>query len=106
MDLMTDGDVPVKKMMLEMLFEELPEEFQQLKRHYTSSNWPELKAITHKMKSTLTFVGNPEMISANNKIEDLVDQDFGEHEITDSITIMEGILPLAMAELRKVYEAL
>ena len=69
LDLMTDGDADMKKMMLDILFEELPVEIDMLSKHHAAEAWDELKAVSHKLKSTLAFVGNDQMTVANNQIE-------------------------------------
>ncbi|MGB0983564.1 MAG: response regulator, partial [Saprospiraceae bacterium] len=52
LDLMSDGDVDMKKMMLELLFDEPMSEIDKMKDLQASADWLELRAVSHKMKST------------------------------------------------------
>jgi len=67
--LMADGDADMEKVMLSMLLTELPAEFQKMKNLCAAREWEELSRVSHKMKSTLAFVGNDEMTEANKAIE-------------------------------------
>ena len=68
MKLMSDGDSVMMKMMLAMLLEELPIEIQKMKESLETGNWEEMRALCHKMKSTLSFVGN-DLLTESNLLE-------------------------------------
>ena len=68
-DLMTDGDDEMKVTMLEMLLEEMPAELEIMKNHLKNAEWEDLFKAAHKMKSTLSFIGNDAMTEANVAIE-------------------------------------
>ena len=53
MDMMSDGDDSMKKIMLEMLLEELPQEVKKMAELLEQENWGTLSSVSHKMKSTL-----------------------------------------------------
>ena len=103
---MTDGDADMKKTMLDILFEELPAEIDLLSKHYAAASWEDLKSVSHKLKSTLSFVGNEKMTAANSQIEH--NAMYVEH--TDAIPGLldevKAIYPLAMEELRAYYKGL
>ena len=106
LELMSDGDDSMKKVMLEMLFEELPLEIGRMKQMCQESNWKDLSSVSHKMKSTLSFVGNSEMIEANKKIEILAKEMEEVKAIPPLLNILEELLPKAVGELRQVYDRL
>jgi HPt (histidine-containing phosphotransfer) domain-containing protein len=68
---MSDNDHDMKKTMLLMLLDDLPYSIDQMKEHLSRSNWQDLRAVAHKMKSTLSFVGNDQMSLTNRQIEQI-----------------------------------
>ena len=48
MDMMSDGDESMKKTMLEMLLEELPQELAKMRELLGTANWKELSSVSHK----------------------------------------------------------
>lgn len=106
LNLMTGGDAEMQKMMLDILFEELPVEIELLSTHYNNQAWDDLKSISHKLKSTLAFVGNDQMTIANTQIE----QNAMHVENTDDIPGLIGqikeMYPKVMEELKGYYAGL
>jgi HPt (histidine-containing phosphotransfer) domain-containing protein len=70
LETMTDSDSEMMKTMLEMLLVEIPEELQKMKAALDASDWYELFQLSHKMKTTLSFIGNSTMIEINKVLED------------------------------------
>jgi HPt (histidine-containing phosphotransfer) domain-containing protein len=93
LDLMSDGDAEMKKTMLLMLLEELPEEIQKLWQAYKINDWVDLRGISHKLKSTLSFVGNEAMTEANKKIEQYAYQQSNLDSIPKFITVLDNLYP-------------
>ena len=106
LDMMADGDADMKKTMLEMLFEELPEEISKMRSLLNEKNWEELGSVSHKMKSTLSFVGNPAMTSSNSDIETICKSDGTPGKVPDLLGVLEDLSPKALEELRKEYDKL
>ena len=106
LELMTAGDAEMQKMMLDILFEELPVEIDMLSTHYAAASWDDLKSVSHKLKSTLAFIGNKPMTTANDKIEH--NAMYVEHtdEIPGLINEVKEAYPLVMAELKAYYAGL
>ncbi len=67
--LMADNDEEMVQTMLAMLLEELPEEMEKISALCETEDWDELTRVSHKMKSTLAFVGNDDMTNANKDLE-------------------------------------
>ncbi|MFK7937286.1 MAG: Hpt domain-containing protein [Saprospiraceae bacterium] len=103
---MTDGDDEMKKVMLDMLFEELPEELEKMNRMYEIASWDELKAVSHKMKSTLSFVGNEAMVEANKKIESTIKNGEDTNSIAILLTTLSSNQPKVIQELKIEYSKL
>lgn len=106
LELMTDGDAEMKKMMLDILFEELPIELEALQQNYNNEDWNELKSISHKLKSTLSFIGNDQMTIANTQIE----HNAMYVENTEDIPVLIGevmdMYPVVLSELKTYYTTL
>ncbi len=99
LDLMTDGDDDMRQTMIEMILEEIPAEMEKMRGSWQSGDLAAIKEISHKMKSTLAFVGNDPLTEANRAIENIArgngsQADFGAHfdEIFKTIPIVLGEL--------------
>ena len=101
MEMMSDGDESMKKVMLEMLIAELPEELQKMSTHVADANWEELSSVSHKMKSTLAFVGNDSMTNANKEIELSTKSNSDITKIPALMEVLEKVSPSVLEELRK-----
>ncbi len=106
MDMMSDGDDSMKKVMLEMLLEELPMELEKMNALTSESNWTELGAVSHKMKSTLSFVGNEAMTNANKDIELICKNKEGLDTIPGLIAVITENAPKTLEELKMEFERL
>jgi HPt (histidine-containing phosphotransfer) domain-containing protein len=69
LELLSEGDVEMTNTIIEMLIKEIPTELDKMEIANANKDWEELFVIAHKMKSTLSYVGNESMISANSQIE-------------------------------------
>jgi HPt (histidine-containing phosphotransfer) domain-containing protein len=68
LDSLIDGDVETKQIILSTLLEEVPEELIKMENAMQQSNWEELHQLSHKLKSTLAYVGNEAIFNANQEI--------------------------------------
>jgi HPt (histidine-containing phosphotransfer) domain-containing protein len=66
---MTEGDSETMITMLEMLIFEIPDEIGKMYDCVKAKDWKELFMISHKMKTTLGFVGNEKMTLLNKQLE-------------------------------------
>lgn len=106
LDMMSDGDLEMKKVMLDMLFEELPTELAKMRELANSGEWKELSSVAHKMKSTLSFVGCDAMTTANTDIETIC-KDAGDTSMVPAkMGILENNLDNVMAELKMEHAKL
>jgi PAS domain S-box-containing protein len=93
MDLMADGDNDMKKVMLELLFDEPVEEIKSMYGMNKNEDWDALKKVSHKMKSTLAFVGNDTITNINQEIE----------QIAMDVSTTEK-LPVLIRQLDEMYQ--
>ncbi len=100
--LMADGDEEMIQTMLGMLLEELPEEFGKIKTTFQEKDWEELKKVSHKMKSTLAFVGNEELTAANKEMERILKEESDFARIGDLIKNMDSVMPLVIQEINEI----
>jgi len=100
LELMSDGDESMKKVLLEMLIEELPAEVVKMRGLEQSSSWNELCSVSHKMKSTLSYVGNEEMTLANKTIEQHTKNNTALEEVPVLMGQIETNLDRVMTELK------
>lgn len=102
LELMADGDEEMKATMIEMLVEELPEEMEKMKQLHEASDWNELREVSHKMKSTLAFVGNDAMTEANKEVEEIGKSGGTENveRLPELLGILSDIYPKALEELK------
>ncbi len=106
MDMMSDGDDSMKKIMLEMLLEELPQEILKLESLCQEADWSDVGAVSHKLKSTLAFVGNDEMTDANKNIETLSKNDETFNQIPSLVQKLKDLYPNTLSELSAELERL
>lgn len=51
------GDEDLKIKMLEIMIRETPDEVAQMEKYYQEENWERLRAVAHKFKSTVSYMG-------------------------------------------------
>lgn len=106
MDLMADGDQDMKKTMLEMLLEELPDEVGKIITLSESKDLKTLKAVSHKLKSTLAFVGYELMDKTNKEIERIAHDESDLSKLSVLAKDMGNYCTEVLAELRSEFSKL
>jgi len=99
LELMADGDPEMKGVMLDMLLTELPEELSKMRTEFDQQAWEVLGSTSHKLKSTLSFVGNSQMNEANKEIENICKEGENPAQIGDMIKTMEGLVDDILLEI-------
>jgi len=100
LELMSDGDDAMKKVLLDMLLEELPQEVEKMKTLVDQSAWNDVSEVSHKMKSTLAYVGNDEMTVANKSIEIITKTEQDLDQLPDLMQTLCKNLERVVPELR------
>ncbi|MGB1206199.1 MAG: PAS domain S-box protein [Chitinophagales bacterium] len=57
LDEVIDGDMSLKKQMLEIMLQETPEEVAKMQIFVDVKDWDKLRSVAHKFKSTVTYMG-------------------------------------------------
>jgi HPt (histidine-containing phosphotransfer) domain-containing protein len=104
-DLMTDGDNDMKATMLEMLLEEMPAEIEKMKAHSEAQEWEDLFKAAHKMKSTLSFIGNDNMTQANISMEHNAKHEENLDQIPQYLEVLENTYLNAVLEIQAAIQA-
>jgi len=106
MELMADGDELIKKVMLEMLLEELPTEFEKILQAADKQDFDLLRRTSHKMKTTLSFVGNQPLSDANTSIERIARYQHNLEQLPDLIITIAYHYPKAVDALQQELQEL
>ena len=69
LETMTGGDTEMMNQMLTMLIDEIPTEIIKMQESIVLQDWEEIFQLSHKLKTTLAFIGNADMISLIKTIE-------------------------------------
>lgn len=100
LELMSDNDNSMKKVLLEMLMDELPVEIEKMPPLAEAKSWLELSEVAHKMKSTLAYVGNDDMTVANKTIEVLCKTEQDVDQIPELVATLQSCLERVIPELK------
>ena len=100
LDTMTGDDEGMKSEMLSMLIAEIPDEMAKLEAATAASDWEEVFQISHKFKTTLSFIGNEDLINSNKTVELCSRQRIDVAEIPAMVAEIVEKIPFVMAELQ------
>ncbi len=106
MDMMADGDNDMKKIMLELLFEEPVQEIESMYPMLKSEDWDSIERVSHKMKSTLAFVGNDTLTETNKKIEHNSKNRVNLEKLPKLIKILDVLYKKVLVQLKAEYDRL
>jgi HPt (histidine-containing phosphotransfer) domain-containing protein len=98
---MLDNDVEMKHTMLQMIMDELPVEIDKLQQAVSTLSWQEAHEISHKLKSTLAFVGSPEMTKVNGDIMDSCKNRDRLDLVPVWMNTLAACVPVALSELQQ-----
>ncbi len=100
LDTMTGGDEEMKSEMLSMLIIEIPDEMAKLQAATAAADWEEVFQISHKFKTTLSFIGNEDLVNTNKTVEHCSRHRIDVAEIPPMVAQIAEKIPLVMAELQ------
>lgn len=106
LDLMADGDELLKKLMLEMLLDEFPTEIQKMQELYKLESWRELRGVSHRMKTTLSFIGNKLLSDINCQVEYIVRHQIDLEHLPPLFEKISRLAPNILLQLEATYEKL
>lgn len=102
---MTAGDAEMLQVMLDMLIAEIPEETNKMNTFAATQQWHDLFQVSHKMKTTLAFIGNAEMTELNKIIEHCTRNDSDLETVPDMLERLTELSHLAVEELKVATES-
>jgi HPt (histidine-containing phosphotransfer) domain-containing protein len=102
LDTMTGGDAGMRQEMLDMLKAEIPDELSKMVVAANQSDWEEVFQLSHKLKTTLSFVGYAKMISLNKTVEYCTRNKVDLHEIPQMVSNLIKMSEHLMPELEEV----
>jgi HPt (histidine-containing phosphotransfer) domain-containing protein len=102
---MSDQDPEMVATVLGMLIAELPVEVAKLDKLISSKNWTEVHLVSHKLKSTLSFVGSEEMTKYNTAIMDSAKRQSSLGDIKTWSNQLVALLPVVMTELNTALKS-
>ncbi len=106
LDMMSEGDVDMKITMLEMLIDEIPEEIGKMDALLAAQDWKNLNEVSHKLKSTLSYVGADVMTNANSSIDQATKVSQGLDTIPANLKILKENQQTVISELQEVLKSL
>lgn len=106
LDLMSDGDDDMKKVMIEMLLEEVPMEVDKMNQAHQLGDWNQLKEVSHKLKSTLAFLGNPTLTTSNERVETIAKTENDLAALPNLLEAITATYPKVLDELKTVFTAM
>lgn len=106
LNVMTADDLGLKAKMLQIMLDETPGELDLLEKHFAAVNWDGLRAVAHKMKSSVEFMGLKDTLDTLKNIElsakDRTGLDLLEPKINTVILACRSALTTLKNELDKL----
>lgn len=95
------GDVELKAKMLGIILRETPEEVAKMEQYYYEKNWDRLRAVAHKFKSTVTYMGIEPLKEVVKDIQHNAETQQNLHETADLIQQVKRNIAVAIEELEQ-----
>ena len=70
LNMMTGNNAELKDKIIQMLIDETPDELYNLKQFTREKNWKRVRAVSHKMKSGVTYLGLSKTLELVKRIEE------------------------------------
>ena len=70
LDMISGGNSELKRKIIQMLIDETPDELYNLKQFTREKNWKRVRAVSHKMKAGLTYLGLTHALEWAKRIEE------------------------------------
>ncbi len=104
LDSLVSDDSETKKTMLSMLLEEIPDEIDKVNLAFKDNDFVTLKNATHKLKSTLAFVGNDKLAETNKTIEQIAKSQDKIEQLPVLLEQMNAIYPLVLKDVQRACD--
>jgi CheY-like chemotaxis protein len=107
LDTVTGGNAELKKKILQMLIDETPDELFSLRQFTREKNWKRVRAVAHKMKSGVTYLGLTKTLDAVKRVEEYSENEKFLERIPDlveriNLSTTKAINDLVTAKMEKI----
>lgn len=106
LDEATGGDAELKAKMIQIILRETPEEIADMERFYDQKNWERLRAVAHKFKSAVTYIGLEETKEMVKNIQINAETQQNLDETADLIAKVKRDVSIACEELEEELKSL
>ncbi|HNI43772.1 MAG TPA: PAS domain S-box protein [Chitinophagales bacterium] len=106
LDEATGGDAELKAKMIQIILRETPEEIANMERFYDQKNWERLRAVAHKFKSAVTYIGLEETKEMVKNIQINAETQQNLDETADLIAQVKRNVSIACEELEEELKSL
>ncbi len=96
------GDAETENTILQMLLTDMEQLCPMLRTHFEAKQMEELEKVSHKLKTSLAFSGNPEIMKSNDEVLELARTQIELDRLPALITKLEELTPLIIRELHQV----
>lgn len=100
------GDNSFKKMMLEMIINELSTEVPKMEMLIDTADWDTIHNLSHKLKTTLGYICGEEICGPNRQIETASKYQTELDMATQNIKFLNEQLPVLLVELENLAASL
>lgn len=101
---MTSGNEALKSQLIGLLIEETPEELDILSKFTREANWTRVRGISHKMKSSATYMGLKKTLALLKQIEEYSGAAKNTDEIPEMVRIVSKNFSTAVESLKQKVE--
>lgn len=100
----SDGDAATRQMLLEMVSAEVRSSPRLMRKAYQAQHWEEFHSLSHKLKSTLAFVGNAQMTEANRLILSNLEEKNYQANYDQWLSVFDRLTEVVLRELEQELE--
>lgn len=101
LDTISGDDRELRQTLLEMVQHEIQTAIPAMKQAFQLKNWEELQEVSHKLKSTLAFVGNTDLTAANQAILTHLEEERFSFDYETQLAVLLQLLGPVLTELRQ-----
>ncbi|MBX2875914.1 MAG: Hpt domain-containing protein [Saprospiraceae bacterium] len=96
------GDAETEKTILQMLLADMEQLCPMLRTHFEAPQMEELEKVAHKLKTSLAFSGNPDIMKSNDEVLEIARTQNEMDRVPTLIARIEELTPLIIQELHQV----
>jgi HPt (histidine-containing phosphotransfer) domain-containing protein len=102
---LSNGDNNFIKEMIEVFMVQTPEAMDNLQKHLLNNDWKMVRAVAHKIKPSMAFVGLNDIQKKMNTVEEYAETETHLDELPEMIEEIKVVIDRAMKELKEEMKA-